>query len=65
MKYPNKDTWKGTEDRFQEVKVRNKEIYEKSIKKLNELLEVDAPVDGVDLGPGWGGTQLHIVLIQE
>lgn len=32
--------------------------------KLAELLEADEPVDGTDLGHGWGGFQLHIVELE-
>lgn len=31
---------------------------------LKSLLEADAPIDGQDLGKGWGGFQLHIVELE-
>jgi hypothetical protein len=39
-------------------------ISEEYDKRLAELLVADKPVDGADLGRGWGGFQLHIIELE-
>jgi hypothetical protein len=39
-------------------------ISEEYDKRLTELLAADKPVDGADLGRGWGGFQLHIIELE-